>query len=924
MRAISINLCLVALVFCCCWHYVRSLPLASQKALKCGVRQEGDGFPYWFSFWSRIVGGQKSGAGTHPWQVSLKRGKTHFCGGTIIAEKWVLTAAHCIRDRNILSVLKVTAGEHNLQDWEKEEQTLRVKRIITHPSFRPGKHPDYDMALLELNGRFTFGKSVYPACLPNDDDNFASGAICIATGWGRLAESGRLSNILQEVELPILDPKTCLQVLQSVMKRYKGTTLLCAGFPDGQRDACEGDSGGPLMCKREGGSWTVAGVTSWGMGCGRSWKDNNNKWPSLRGTPGIFINVKLLHSWIQKTVHNVLQGNQKTILNETTLCSANDGTMTGSEGSIDYPESPDQYYENNEICMWIIYVPQEKHILLEFTQFDVEAGMFCENDYVGVYADRDTLIGKFCGSVPPSPLLIDSHRVTLSLQLEFEDFEVEPSTGCSYDSLTVYDNLAQNNQTDLFLGHQLTAVAIPTEQSPYPVPLDVCGAPPLSPRFALNNVVEPEDAVPHSWPWQVSLGLASEHVCGGAIVAPVWILTSAQCFYEREQFINLWTVNAGDHDIDTVNPEQQESFIKQILIHPRYNSTTQDYDVALIQLQKPLQYNDYVRPACLPEATQDLELPSLCVVTGWGQLYKDGPLRPKLQQLQVPVLGSVQCHEYYTSHPGGITGRMFCGGFPVEGREETCWGDVGGPLVCPFGSSGIYTLYGIASWGWGWGCGRADFPSVYTNVSAVVDWVSEWLQASEHEDQAQSIAEVSTVSPGSGPSPTTFTEIQHLQLMEPTPPECVPVSGVRNRTVTSVSDSSVDEVHFSAGCKDVILMAREGQIRSPGFPGSSPDDDQSCLWRIIAPKDKIIQLNFKAFDIRTESESCLDSITVYDGITVGRHLKAKFCGMAAPCTIWSSGPALTVQFTSASNGSASSFWLLYSNHDSKDKRLLLE
>uniref|UniRef100_A0A4W3GD53 Ovochymase 2 n=1 Tax=Callorhinchus milii TaxID=7868 RepID=A0A4W3GD53_CALMI len=754
------------------------------SALKCGVRQEGDGFPYWFSFWSRIVGGQKSGAGTHPWQVSLKRGKTHFCGGTIIAEKWVLTAAHCIRDRNILSVLKVTAGEHNLQDWEKEEQTLRVKRIITHPSFRPGKHPDYDMALLELNGRFTFGKSVYPACLPNDDDNFASGAICIATGWGRLAESGRLSNILQEVELPILDPKTCLQVLQSVMKRYKGTTLLCAGFPDGQRDACEGDSGGPLMCKREGGSWTVAGVTSWGMGCGRSWKDNNNKWPSLRGTPGIFINVKLLHSWIQKTVHN-----------ETTLCSANDGTMTGSEGSIDYPESPDQYYENNEICMWIIYVPQEKHILLEFTQFDVEAGMFCENDYVGVYADRDTLIGKFCGSVPPSPLLIDSHRVTLKfvsdfsdfrtgfsvkytavearslkgsgcgslamlsrqgmiqsmkfpqqyssntqcqwliqapenhvIKLEFEDFEVEPSTGCSYDSLTVYDNLAQNNQTGIRerthrgLQHRRILTSVRQFQLSVCLPVnnmkqtDVCGAPPLSPRFALNNVVEPEDAVPHSWPWQVSLGLASEHVCGGAIVAPVWILTSAQCFYEREQFINLWTVNAGDHDIDT------------ILIHPRYNSTTQDYDVALIQLQKPLQYNDYVRPACLPEATQDLELPSLCVVTGWGQLYKDGPLRPKLQQLQVPVLGSVQCHEYYTSHPGGITGRMFCGGFPVEGREETCWGDVGGPLVCPFGSSGIYTLYGIASWGWGWGCGRADFPSVYTNVSAVVDWVSEWLQ----------------------------------------------------------------------------------------------------------------------------------------------------------------------------------------------------
>ncbi|XP_069779112.1 ovochymase-2-like [Narcine bancroftii] len=279
-----------------------SIPVQSQNAEKCGVRPGHGGIHHWMRLWKRIVGGKESQPGSHPWQVSLKRRQLHYCGGTIINAQWVLTAAHCIRGRNILSVLRVMAGEHDLRKTDSEEQTRTVKRIIVHPKFTAAYPVEYDAALLQLNGNFTFGSNVYPACLPGEDDVFETGTVCTTTGWGRLSEGGRLPNTQQEVELPIIESENCLNVMALLFRQFKGETLLCAGYPSGGRDACQGDSGGPLMCRREGGAWTVAGVTSWGIGCGRSWVDNGRKLPNDRGTPGVFTRVEALRSWIQQTM----------------------------------------------------------------------------------------------------------------------------------------------------------------------------------------------------------------------------------------------------------------------------------------------------------------------------------------------------------------------------------------------------------------------------------------------------------------------------------------------------------------------------------------------------------------------------------------------------------------------------------------------
>ncbi|NXH80644.1 OVCH2 protein, partial [Edolisoma coerulescens] len=212
---------------------------------KCGQKVQETNPGSYFALFTRIVGGNQVKQGSHPWQVSLKRRQKHFCGGTIVSAQWVFTAAHCTQDRNLLQYLHVTAGEHDLRLRENSEQTLPVKPVIQHPKFDSRTPMNYDIALLKLDGTFNFRKarvscsSVLPARLPHPGEKFEAGYICTACGWGCLKENGLLPQVLYEVNLPILNSRECSRALSTLKKPIQGDTIMCAGFPDGGRDACQ-------------------------------------------------------------------------------------------------------------------------------------------------------------------------------------------------------------------------------------------------------------------------------------------------------------------------------------------------------------------------------------------------------------------------------------------------------------------------------------------------------------------------------------------------------------------------------------------------------------------------------------------------------------------------------------------------------------
>ncbi|XP_032332027.1 coagulation factor IX isoform X3 [Camelus ferus] len=232
---------------------------------------------------TRIVGGKDAKPGQFPWQVLLKRKTTAFCGGSIINEKWVVTAAHCIEPGVKITVV---AGEHNAEETEPTEQTRNVVRAIPHHSYNASVNKyNHDIALLELDEPLTLNSYVTPICIADKEYTntflkFGSGYV---SGWGKVFSRGRSASILQYLSVPLVDRATCLRSTKFTIY----SNMFCAGYHEGGRDSCQGDSGGPHITEVEGTSF-LTGIISWGEEC------------AVKGKYGIYTKVSKYVNWIKE------------------------------------------------------------------------------------------------------------------------------------------------------------------------------------------------------------------------------------------------------------------------------------------------------------------------------------------------------------------------------------------------------------------------------------------------------------------------------------------------------------------------------------------------------------------------------------------------------------------------------------------------
>uniref|UniRef100_A0A6I8QLR8 Acrosin n=1 Tax=Xenopus tropicalis TaxID=8364 RepID=A0A6I8QLR8_XENTR len=242
---------------------------------------------------SRIVGGVNSQPGAWPWLVSIQawRGSDygHFCGGTILNNQWILTAAHCLIDyKTTFDTIRVVIGARKLSKLGSETQIRKVKQLILHEKYlREGKH-SYDIGLILLDEPIKFNDYTQRACLPSASLNVAQKTNCYVAGWGVLEEKAA-ADILQEAGVFFINKELC-----NSKEWYNGKVYpynLCAGHKEGKIDSCQGDSGGPLMCKRKtSNDYIVVGVTSWGIGCARKQR------------PGIYISTQYFNEWIESKI----------------------------------------------------------------------------------------------------------------------------------------------------------------------------------------------------------------------------------------------------------------------------------------------------------------------------------------------------------------------------------------------------------------------------------------------------------------------------------------------------------------------------------------------------------------------------------------------------------------------------------------------
>ncbi|XP_048196321.1 anionic trypsin-2-like [Perognathus longimembris pacificus] len=225
----------------------------------------------------KIVGGYTCGKNSVPYQVSLNSG-SHVCGGSLINDQWVVSAAHCYKPHQ-QPYIQVRLGENNIKAVEGDEQFIDAAKIIIHPHFDK-KTADNDILLIKLSSPASLNSHVATVSLPSSCA--PAGTQCLISGWGNTLSFGvHKPELLQCVEAPLLSQAVCKASYPGKITK----NMVCAGFLEGGKDACQGDSGGPVVCNGE-----LQGIVSWGNGC------------ALRNYPGVYTKVCNYVDWIQDTI----------------------------------------------------------------------------------------------------------------------------------------------------------------------------------------------------------------------------------------------------------------------------------------------------------------------------------------------------------------------------------------------------------------------------------------------------------------------------------------------------------------------------------------------------------------------------------------------------------------------------------------------
>lgn len=241
------------------------------------------------SWEERIVGGVEIDIEEAPYQVGIYKEyplflATFICGGSIISEFHVLTAAHCHRKSDDHVKYYVKAGSREVASGG---QLLEVEETFVHPEFDVITIK-MDFMILKLASGFEFNEQVQPIQLPSSTTmDIPEPALLVVSGWGRTQFMGNISEILKSVEVPLRDPEVCLKAYREVHIDIDTSAIICAGVEG--KDACQGDSGGPLTYRDpDSESNTLVGVVSLGEDCGN------------KQYPGVYAKVAKVLDWIQE------------------------------------------------------------------------------------------------------------------------------------------------------------------------------------------------------------------------------------------------------------------------------------------------------------------------------------------------------------------------------------------------------------------------------------------------------------------------------------------------------------------------------------------------------------------------------------------------------------------------------------------------
>lgn len=238
---------------------------------------------------NRIIKGTDAQLGEFPWQASFRKYGVHTCGAIVIGSEWALTAAHCTEKWNTVE-MQIITGRLSKKNVEPTEQIANVEAYFQHENFSKDTFAN-DISLLKLEHPLDLSTPYTKAAELPTTQNQESHGYCNITGWGYITPDGGYPELLQKISIPVLSNEICQrQYRHKIIEDH----MICA-WSSGQ-DACEGDSGGPMICANaEDSSNYLAGITSWGIGCASS------------RYPGVYTRVSYFLDWIE----NIIASNEK-------------------------------------------------------------------------------------------------------------------------------------------------------------------------------------------------------------------------------------------------------------------------------------------------------------------------------------------------------------------------------------------------------------------------------------------------------------------------------------------------------------------------------------------------------------------------------------------------------------------------------------
>ncbi|XP_058986413.1 uncharacterized protein LOC131806374 [Musca domestica] len=642
---------------------------------------------------NRVTYGYEAKLMGYPWMALLvydDERDPYKCGGSLISEQHVLTAAHCVRGRES-SIMYVRLGEHRKStaiDCVKlgpkttcapEPLEVGIQDFILHENYRSVYN---DIALLRLERKVAPDVHIKPICLPIYENlRSLEHEQYVISGWGR-TETGASSDVLRVAIVPHVDVATCQNYLRPFGLTYQlNSTHICAGAKN-LVDTCKGDSGGPLGYTDiyNGSSRFVQyGVVSVGVSnCGE------------RNVPGIYANVSHYMQWITDHIH------EDDTIPKTTVGPTK--TPETTEINSRSPEEPCLTPLNSSgFC-----VPYSKCSL--FQQWDI----------------------KYGGNLPPTIQeyikRAQCSKTDDNLILyccEPETIVTAPIKERSGNGLNLYLNPMQDFHSQL----NVEGFDILSGQR--------CGTDNGN-RIAGGNITMLAE-----FPWMALLiyqGPSGEEFrCGGSLITNRYVLTAAHCLRIAYPLIG---VRLGEYNTSTeedcmkmgpklkCNPPAETFGVETTILHPEYNRRERVNDIALIKLDRNVEFKKHIEPICLPIYSNIVwtQTDDDFLIAGWGYM-EDGHASNVLLKAQIKQLPINKCSEAYSIDASKF--RYLCAGDEELGRD-TCRGDSGGPLIqfAPYNNRRRFIQYGVVAIGRNACKLTSTLPGAYTHVSYYMPWIT--------------------------------------------------------------------------------------------------------------------------------------------------------------------------------------------------------